>query len=337
MVAVSNFGSFEGKRVDQFHLISDSGVEVDIINWGVVVRDWRVPVKGGGKRSVVLGFDSFEPYPLHSPYFGAAVGRVANRIGNARFTLDGKTYSIPPNEGKNALHGGAGSWGKQVWDAAPDDRANAVTFSINSPDGAMGFPGNVKATATYSLHGSRLRLEFAATIDRPGPVSLVQHQYFNLGTGADVLDHRYWLRSHAYTEVGEGLIPTGNILEAAPGSKWDWSAPKTLRDANGAAIDYDGNTVLDARRDFKDPIAIVTAPSNDLTLKLWSDQPGLQFYNAIYTNIPVPGLGGKSYKKNCGFCLEDQAFPDAVNHPQFPSIIVTPDKPYSHWCEFEIA
>jgi aldose 1-epimerase len=336
MVAVRNFGTFEDKRVDQFTLTSDTGVEVDILSWGVVVRDWRVPLKGG-KRSVVLGFESFEPYPTHSPYFGAVVGRVANRIGKGRFSLDGENYSIPPNEGENALHGGAQSFAKMVWDATIDDAANSVVFTLDSPHGAMGFPGDVTVAATYTLRGNRLRLDFSGTTDRPTPLSLVQHQYFNLGTGADVLDHRYWLKSHAYTEVDDGLIPTGNILEAAPGSKWDWSQPKTLRDAAGKPIDYDGNTVLDAGRDFKDPIAIVSAPQNDLTLKLWSDQPGLQFYDGIYTNVAVPGLGGKSYKAHSGFCLEDQAFPDAVNHPHFPSIRVTPDEPYSHWCEFEIA
>lgn len=336
MVAVKNFGTFEGKRVDQFTLTSDTGVEVDILSWGVVVRDWRVPLKGG-KRSVVLGFESFEPYPAHSPYFGAVVGRVANRIGKAQFSLDGTSYSIPPNEGENALHGGAQSFGKLVWDAAIDDATNAVVLTLGSPHGAMGFPGNVRVTATYTLRGNRLRLDFTGTTDRPTPLSLVQHQYFNLGTGADVLDHRYWLKAHAYTEVDAGLIPTGNILEAAPGSKWDFAQPKTLRDAAGKPVDYDGNVVLDAGRDFKDPIAIVTAPQNDLTLKLWSDQPGLQFYDGVYTNIPVPGLGGKAYKAHSGFCLEDQAFPDAVNHPHFPSILVTPDAPYSHWCEFEIA
>jgi aldose 1-epimerase len=336
MVAVKSFGTFEGKRVDQFTLTSETGVVVDILNWGVVVRDWRVPVKGG-TRSVVLGFETFDPYPVHSPYFGAVVGRVANRIGKGRFNLDKETYSIPPNEGVHALHGGPQGFSKLIWDAEIDDATNAVAFTLSSPDGAMGFPGNVDVSATYTLRGNRLRLDFTGTTDRPAPLSLVQHQYFNLGTGADVLDHRYWLKSHAYTEVDGALIPTGNIFEAAPGSKWDWSEAKTLRDARGNPIDYDGNVVLDSGRDLRDPIAIVTAPQNDLTLKLWSDQPGLQFYDGIYTNISVPGLGGKTYGKHSGFCLEDQALPDAVNHPHFPSIIVTPDDPYSHWGEFEIA
>jgi aldose 1-epimerase len=336
MVAVSSFGNFEGKRVDQFRLVSSSGVEVDLINWGCVVRDWRVPV-GGKPRSVVLGFEQFDAYPAHSPYFGAVVGRVANRIRGASFELGGKTYTIPANEGTTALHGGPKSLGNQVWDAQPDDATTSVIFSITSPDGAMGFPGTVKFKATYRLDGNRLRLEFGASTDRATPLSLVQHQYFNLGTGPDVLDHTYWLRANAYTESGPDLVPTGNILEATPGSKWNWAAPKTLRDATGQPVEYDGNAVLDTGRDLREPIAIVTAPAGDVTLKLRSDRPGVQFYNGVWTDVPAGlGFGGRTYGKHSGFCLEDQMFPDALHHPHFPSIIITPDQPYVHWSEFEI-
>jgi aldose 1-epimerase len=261
----------------------------------VVVRDWRVPVKGG------------------------------------------KRFALPANEGGNLLHGGAEGLGRLVWDAEPDDATNAVAFSLTSPHGAMGFPGTVALTATYRLSGNRLRLELGATTDRPTPLSLVQHIYFNLGTGNDVLDHRYRLAAHAYTEVGDGLIPTGNIFEIAPGSVRDFTTPRTLRDAQGGPLDYDGNWVLDAGRDPTEPIAVVTAPDGALTLRQWSDRPGLQFYNGVTTDVPVPGLHGRRYGRHSGFCLEDQAFPDAVHHPHFPSIVITPDRPYAHWCEFEIA
>ncbi len=335
MVSVKSFGSHEGRRVDQFTLSSETGVEVDILNWGVVVRDWRVPVKAG-KRSVVLGFEAFDAYPAHSPYFGATVGRVANRIGESRFTLDGKAYTLPANEGPNCLHGGPESLGRLIWDAAPDEAGNAVVFSIASPNGAMGFPGNVHITATYRLKANRLTLSLAAITDRPTPISMVQHQYFNLGTGADVIDHSYWLAAHAFTEVDSALIPTGNILEVKPGSERDFSTPRKLRDATGQPLAYDGNFVLDAGRNPADPVAVIASPEGDLTLRQWTDQPGLQFYNAVYTDIPVPGIGGKRYGKFSGFCIEDQAFPDAVNHPHFPSIIITPDRPYRHVCEIEI-
>ena len=336
MVAVKSFGMFEGKRVDQFTLTSSTGVEVDIINWGVVVRDWRVPV-AGGLRSVVLGLDNFDDYPKHSPHLGALAGRVANRIEGASFTLDGKTYALPANEGNTTLHGGPEGLGRLVWEAEPDDATNSVVFSLVSPDGAMGFPGTLHLKATYRLDGNRLRLELGATTDRPTPVSLVQHQYFNLGTGDDVLDHRYWFAAGAYTEVDDKLIPTGNLLEVKPGSERDFRAPKNLRDASGAAIGYDGNFVLDNGRDVASPVAIVSAPEGDLRLQLWTDRPGLQFYNALTTDVPVPGLGGKRYGQYSGFCLEDQAFPDALHHAHFPNIIITPDRPYAHWCEFEIA
>ncbi len=338
MVAVKPFGTFEGKRVDQFTLTSASGVEVDIINWGVVVRDWRVPVKGG-LRSVVLGFDSFDHYPTHSPYFGAIAGRVANRIAGGRFELGGKTYTVTPNEGANSLHGGPRGLSRLVWDAAPDDATNSVVFSIESANGDSGYPGHVRIKATYRLEGNTLRLELGATTDKPTPLSLVQHQYFNLGTSPDVLDHTYWFAAGAYTEVDPvSLIPTGNIIEARPGTQWNFRTPRNLRDTGGNPIDYDGNLVLDTGRDLREPAGIVKSPDGDLTLKLWTDRPGVQFYDSVMMGkLEGIGRGGATYGKYAGFCVEDQAFPDAVNHPHFPDVIVTPDRPYAHWCEIEIA
>ncbi len=329
----TEFGAFEGKRVDQFHLVSDTGAEVDIINWGVVVRDWRVPVAGGGPRSVVLGFDSFEPYPVHSPYFGAIAGRVANRIGEAQFTLDGETYRTNANWGSHTLHGGKAGLGTLLWDAEPDSAGNAIRFTHSSPDGHMGFPGNVAFAATYTLTGNRLRLEITAEADRRTPISVVQHQYFNLGTGSDVLDHRYQVLGHAYTAVGKDLIPTGAILPVA-GTQWDLRTPRTMRDETGAPVDYDGNVVLATGRDHAEPVAIVTGPDGALTLRLWTDRPGVQVYNSVWTDVDG---GGKRYGKHAGFCLEDQDLPDAVNNPHFPSVIYGPDRPYRHVCEIEIA
>ena len=334
-IAVSNFGEHKGKRVDQFKLVSQTGVEVDIISYGVVVRDWRVPV-AGALRSVVLGFDDFAPYPEHSPHFGSLAGRVANRIKNASFDLNGKTYNLPPNAGNLQLHGGADGLGYQVWDGQTDEANNAVRFTHFSPDGAMGYPGNVNFSATYSLRGNKLRLELAATSDQQTPISLVQHQYFNLGTTELVLDHTIQVNSSAYTALGPNLAPTGAILPSA-GTIYDLRTPRTMRDADGQPVDYDIGVVLDTGRDFADPIATVVGPDQALTLKLWSDRPGLQVYNGVMTNSPVPGLGGKSYPKHSGFCLEDQALADAVHNPHFPNIIYSPERPYSHWCEFEIA
>jgi aldose 1-epimerase len=197
------------------------------------------------------------------------------------------------------------------------------------------YPGNVEFTATYTLSGHALRLELAATTDAMTPISLVQHQYFNLSDGPDILDHTYELQSGAYTEVDAALIPSG-VIRPSAGTKYDLRKPQKLRDASGKGVAYDINLVLDAGRDLADPVAVVTSPDGSLTLTLKTDRPGLQFYNGVYTDTPVPGLGGKSYRHHSGFCLEDQAFPDAVHHAHFPSVWYGPDKPYSHWSEFEI-
>lgn len=331
-VAVEEFGSFEGKRVEQFKLRSDTGVEVDIISWGVLVRDWRVPV-AGGLRSVVLGYDKFDSYPAHSPYFGSLAGRVANRIKDAKFTLDGTTYQLKTNFVGHTLHGGPEGIGRLVWDGEADSANNAVRFTLDSPDGAMGFPGNVKFTATYTLTGNRLRLDLAAKADRRTPINVVQHQYFNLGTGQDVLDHTFKIDAAAYTELGGPLIPTGAILPV-DGTIWDFRAGRNMRDAAGKPIDYDGNVVLNTDRRFEDPVAVVTGPDKLLTLKLYTDRPGLQVYNSVTTDVTAEG---KHYGNHCGFCLEDQDLPDAVNHPHFPSTIYGPDRDYSHRVDIEIA
>ena len=225
-IAVTTFGTFKGKRVDQFRLVSDTGVTVDLISYGVVVRDWRVPV-AGGTRAVVLGFENFDSYPAHSPHFGSLAGRVANRIKDASFDLNGKTYRLDANADGLQLHGGDEGLGRQVWDGQVDEANNAVRFTHFSPDGAMGYPGNVNFSATYTLKGNRLRLELSATTDQPTPISLVQHQYFNLGTGADVLDHTIQVNSSAYTELGADLAPTGAILPTR-GTVYDLRQPRSL-------------------------------------------------------------------------------------------------------------
>lgn len=331
-ISSTTFGAYNGKRVDQFTLKSDSGVEVDLIGYGVAVRDWRVPVKGA-LRSVVLGFETFDAYPAHSPHFGSLAGRVANRISTGSFDLDGKRYALATNEGGNTLHGGPEGLGRKVWDAEIDNAANAVRFHFVSPDGAMGFPGNVDFAVTYTLTGNTLRLDIAAKADRRTPINVVQHQYFNLGGAPDILDHTYRIAAGAHTELGEMLIPTGAILPSA-GSIWDFRAGRTMRDAAGAPVDYDGNVVLDTGRNFADPAAIVTAPDTGLTLKLYTERPGLQVYGSVWTDAKAEG---KHYGKHSGFCLEDQDLPDAVNHPHFPSTIYGPDRDYSHRVDIEIA
>lgn len=336
-VSIAAAGEFEGRRVDEARLTGADGVEISILNWGVVVRDWLVPAPEG-QRHAVLGFDSFAPYPANGgAHLGAIAGRVANRIGGASFTRDGRTYRLAANEGANMLHGGQGGLGRQLWEMAPDAAANAVRFTLHSPDGEMGFPGAVDFTATYTLTGHTLRLELTGQPDRPTPISLVQHIYFNLGMTGTVLDHTVHMpHSVARTETDAQLVPSG-VISPVMGTQYDFTAPRALRGRDGQPLDYDLNYVLATGRDRQAPVAVVSGEDGALTLTLKSDRPGLQFYNGVMTDIAEPGHGGRRYGRYSGLCLEDQMWPDALNHPHFPDIVCTPDAPYRHWCEMTIS
>lgn len=335
VIAIKQFGVYRDRRVDEAVLVSDTGVEVSLFNWGVTVRDWRVPV-GNEMRPVVLGFEHFQDYPAHSPHFGSLAGRVANRIADAQFSLAGEIFALPANEGPNCLHGGPEGLGRVVWDMEPDSAGNAIRFAYTSPDGEMGFPGTVAMEAIYRLERNRLSLDLFATTDRPTPLSLVQHHYFNLGTGPDVLDHRVRIDASAYSAVDAALLPTGALLPV-DGTQYDLRAASILRDGSGTPLDYDVNLVLATGRDPQKPVATVVGPDEALRLDLYTDRPGLQLYNGVMTDCPVPGLGGRRYGRYSGLCLEDQKFPGALAHAHFPSIIITPDEPYRHSCAIEIA
>lgn len=335
-IAISRIGEFEGRVVEEAVLVGQNGGRVHLMNWGVTLRDWIVPAPEG-ERHVVLGFDSFAPYSEHSPYFGAVVGRVANRVRNATFNFEGKQYVLDANEGENQLHGGSSGLSRQIWDFEIDSKANAVRFTYKCPDGHMGYPGNVWFEALYTFSGPKLRLELTAMPDRPTPISMVQHHYFNLGLSETVLEHEVHLpHAVARTETDSNLQLNGAILPVA-GSRYDFLTPRKLRGPDGAPIDYDLNMVLAAGRDTSDPIVVAKGEDGALTLRLSSDRPGLQFYNGVWTDVTVPGLHGRNYGKYSGLCFEDQMFPDALNHRHFPDIICTPERPYQHWCEIEVS
>ncbi|AEQ53132.1 aldose epimerase family protein [Pelagibacterium halotolerans] len=326
-------GSIDGQTVHEVVLTSQTGVRISILTYGALIRDWRVPV-GSTMRPVVMGFDDIALYYDHSPYFGAIAGRVANRIGNARFTLNGAVYDLPANEGPNQLHGGPEGIARQIWQIA-EESENRVRLTLFSPDGAMGYPGNLEIAVTYTLTGNRLEIDFAAETDKPTPVNIVQHNYFNLMGQGDVLDHRLSVPAGAFVELGAGQIPTGAILPTH-GTDLDFRRPRTLRKTDGEGQEIDYTLVLDTGRDRAEPAAIAEAPDGSLTLRLYTDQPGMQVYNGWKLEVPVPGLDGAHYTAFGGLCLEDQNFPDAINNPHFPSSVVTPQAPYHHWCAIEI-
>jgi aldose 1-epimerase len=321
-VKVEKVATHEGQSVLEAILSSDAGVAVNILGYGGRIRDWRVPV-ANELRSVVLGYPNAEPYFTDTSYFGAIVGRVANRIAGACFQLNGKTYTLATADGPHQLHGGPLGLSQKVWHLEADSTANAVHLSVSSPDGEMGYPGAVDFSVTYRLKDFRLHIEMEARTDVLTPINMAHHSYFNLCGRGDVLDHRLRVNANAYTVVDDELIPTGEI-RAVTGTRYDFSRGRTLRTEAGEPVPYDINLVLDPRRRREEAAAVLRAPDGAIELKLWTDQPGLQVYNGIHLGFT-------------GLCLEDQKFPDAVNKPQFPPAWVSPESPYVHHCAIEIA
>ncbi len=328
---IRKFGEFEGQDVNKA-VLRNGDVSVSILNYGCVTQDWRVATPSG-ERPVVLGFEAFDDYPAHSRSFGILAGRVANRTAFGRFEMDGVAYQLPVNDAGHHLHGGVIGLGRRMWRMEADGDAR-IQLTYRSPDGEEGYPGAVDFTVTVSLDGHRLTYDMSGVPDRPTPINLAQHSYYNLGGGDHVRDHTLWLDAAQYTPVGPGLIPTGEILPVA-GTHFDFQKASQMGAIDPAGLGIDLNMILSPDRDHGKPAAIVTHPGG-LELKLWTDQPGLQVFNAPNLDVPVPGLEGKRYGSFCGLCLEAQHFPDALNHPHFPSIIATPDRPYRQKLTIEI-
>jgi aldose 1-epimerase len=310
---VERIGTYEGQPVLQARLVSDTGVEVDVLSFGAIVRDWRVPDRAGVPRTVTLGFDTFEPYVANSRAFGALCGRVANRIRYGRFTLDGAQYQLDLNRGPDHIHGGSRGLGQQLWAMDADGRKAWLT--LTSPDGDMGYPGTVRFAATITVEGNTVTFDLTAEPDRPTPVNLAQHSYYRLG--GTVAEHVLTVAAHRVCDLDERFMPTGEIVDVT-GTPLDFSVPRAI-----GVTEIDRNYCLDSG----DPACVLEGLDYRLTLS--TDRPGLQVYDAF--NMPpvaVPGLGGVMYGPFSGIALEAQDWPDAVNHPAFPSIIATPDRPY---------
>ncbi|MGO9418483.1 aldose epimerase family protein [Roseiarcus sp.] len=332
----SLFGEVGGVPVEEIVIRSKAGATAKILTWGAVVRELVVPASGG-RQSVTLGLNTIDDYVAHSPHFGAVPGRFANRIANGRFTLDGVEHTLDKKPGdKHTLHGGPKGFGKRVWTLGRYDESSA-TLTIESPDGDAGFPGALVATCVYRLlEPTTLRVEFTATTDKPTVVNLTQHAYFNLDGSADILDHEVRLFADFYTPSDAELIPTGEIRTVAA-SPYDFRAARPVRNAGGTAYDTNFVVARPLGSDGLAPIARVRSPKNGLTLSLFSDQPGVQFYDAATLNVPVPGLGGARYGAHAGLCLETQAFPDSPNRRHFTDTTLRPGAEYRHVSEFRFA
>ncbi|WP_112322718.1 aldose epimerase family protein [Oceanibium sediminis] len=333
MTKLRSIGAHEGQSVEE--AVLDSGAaRISIMNYGAVIRDWRVPA-AGREVPCVLGFDRFAPYPEHSKSFGIIAGRVANRTARGRFTLDGVDYELPVNNGPNHLHGGPQGLGKRLWEIAGDG-PNAVILHYHSPDGEMGYPGAVDFEVRFALDGTKLTIDMSGRPDRATPINLAQHNYYNLNGRGDILDHRLWIAAEHYTPVDETQIPTGAI-ESVAGTQLDFRTESRIGEVDKDRIGADHNLMLDAGRDSEAPAATLASDETGLSLTLWSDQPAIQLFTAEPMQIAVPGHDGATYGPFGGVCLEAQHVPDSLNRPEWPSIIATPDQPYRQILGLQIA
>ena len=344
-ITKADFGKTpEGQPVEIYTLQNAKGATARIITYGGIVQSLCMPDKNGKIADVVLGFDTLDGYTRDSyvkacPYFGALIGRYGNRIGGAKFTLAGQTYTLATNNNGNMLHGGWKGFDKVVWTAKPSVGVHGpqLVLAYLSKDGEEGFPGNLEVTAIYTLtEDNALKLEFSAKTDKPTVVNLTHHSYFNLaGQGnGDILGQIVYINSDKTTPVDAGLIPTGAIADVT-GTPFDFRTPTSI----GARIN-DPNTVLqygpgyDPNWVINKPFgqfglqARVLEPTSGRVLEVWSDEPALQFYAGNFLDGTLTGKGGKVYQRRSAFCMEPQHYPDSPNKANFPSTELKPGQTY---------
>ncbi|KAL7114603.1 hypothetical protein ACP275_04G131100 [Erythranthe tilingii] len=327
--------------------LNNGSMQVKVSNYGCTITSLLVPDKDGKLGDVVLGFDTIEPYQRGAaPYFGCIVGRVANRIKEGKFTLNGTEYSLPINKPPNSLHGGQKGFDKVIWEVAEYKQGDtpSITFKYHSHDGEEGYPGDVSFTATYTLTSkTTMRLDMEGIPkDKATPISLAQHTYWNLSghnSGNSILDHTIQIWANHITPVDQNIVPTGEIL-AVKNTPFDFTAENTKIGSRiqEVGIGYDHNYVLDCGEEklgLKRAAKLVD-PTSSRTLNLWTDAPGMQFYTANYVN-GIVGKGGAVYEKHSAACLETQGFPNAINQPNFPSVVVQPGEKYKHTMLFEFS
>jgi aldose 1-epimerase len=326
-MSIARFGKMpDGTEIAEI-VISAGDLTVSVINFGAVIRDVRLK---GVDHPLVLGFDNIGDYVAHSPHFGAVAGRSANRIGKGRFTLDGRQVQLTLNEqGKTHLHGGFNGFGKRAWRLLEHD-ATSVTLAIAAEDGEEGYPGHVEVKVRYTVVApGSIRMDAEAITDAPTLVNLAQHSYFNLDDSADILDHRLRILAEDYTPAGEDKVPTGEIAPVA-GSDYDFRQMRPIRLVrNGQRVVYDLNyAAARAKSAAPRPMVRLESPKSRIALDVSSTEPGVQFYDGCMMNVPVPGLGDRRYPLNGGCCFEPQAYPDAPNHPNFPTSVLRPGETY---------
>ena len=343
-VKKSDFGKLpDGSAVALFTVTNSKGAEARIITWGGILVSLKVPDRKGTLGDVVLGHDSLADYQADTgTYFGALIGRYANRIGNAQFSLNGKTYKLPANDSKNSLHGGTKGFDKRNWTGR--EVPGGVELTYVSKDGEEGYPGTLTAVVTYSLtEDNHLRIHYTATTDKDTIVNLTNHSYWNLRGDGDILANQLTINADRYTPVDAGLIPTGE-LKSVQGTPFDFRKATAV----GARIEqsdpqlklgrgYDHNWVLNRSGEGMQLAARVEEPTSGRVMEVYTDQPGIQFYTGNFLNGSVKGKGGKAANLRTALCLETQHFPDSPNKPSFPSVVLKPGARYDTTTEFRFS
>jgi aldose 1-epimerase len=301
-----------------------NGIEVSVIPHGGAITSLKTPDRHGNLVDIVLGYDTVDDYVRNPRYVGALIGRHANRIADGRFSLNGVEYQLPQNNGPNHLHGGFNGFDKRVWKVR--ENGNTLHLSYFSKDGEENYPGNLEAFVDFTLRDNELRLDYRAATDRDAIVNLTNHSYFNLRGEGTILDHELTLNADSFTPVDEELIPTGEIKPVA-GTHMDFRNGKAI----GAEIHlggYDHNFVLnDWDGSLKFAVRLYE-PVTGRVLEILSTEPGMQFYSGNFLDGSLIGRNGVAYEKYTGLCLEPQHFPDAPNHPNFPSTVLRPGEEY---------
>jgi aldose 1-epimerase len=328
-----HFGKIDGKDVFQYTLTNQHNVRVSVINYGGIVTSMIVPDRHGNYEDVVLGFDTLEDYQRYSPYFGAIIGRYGNRIGDGRFTLDGKTFQVAQNNNGQHLHGGIKGFDKVFWEIEPvsSNEGVALKLTYSSPDGDEGYPGKLAVEVTYTLtKDNAFKISISATTDKKTVVNLTTHSYFNLlGNGKrDILDHVIQLFAEQFVPVARTLIPTGVLADVA-NTPFDFRTPHAIgeriedpHEQIQFGLGYDHTWVTGAAGVMKE-IAVAYEATTGRTITIFSTEPGVQFYTGNFLT-GVKGKNGVAYPKRYGFCLETQHFPDSPNKPEFPNVILNP-------------
>ncbi|HEX2973314.1 MAG TPA: aldose epimerase family protein [Tepidisphaeraceae bacterium] len=330
----------DGTTAELYSLINDHGVVAKITTYGARLTELHVPDRTGTLANIVLGYDNLQQYLQPEPYFGTTVGRVANRIGGAKFTLDGVEYKLAANDGPNTLHGGLKGFDKRLWKAsilAGDVPALRLTYA--SPHMEEGFPGDLSVTVVYTLNNqNELLIEYSATTDRATPINLTNHSYFNLaGAGqGDVLSHVLMLAADHYTPVDATLIPTGQIAPVK-GTPMDFTTPTPIGQRIAQVPGgYDHNYCLRGPAGTLALAARVLEKTTGRVMEVSTTHPGVQFYTGNFLDGTLKGNGGV-YRKHFGFCLETQHYPDAVHHPNFPSILLRPGQTYTQVAKYRFS